>query len=1037
MKSMKLKRLVSVLLSIVMVFGLVYISAPSAYAEDNVTWPQITKESITIDQSKWAWNHVTSDFTTEFIDYKVIQYTTLEGHEHPKSTADKPLYEVGIIELYFTALPTASQRQSDSAGLNCKQGSIVVNVDKINWNGTVMTDGGDNFNTKTAAQAYWKNGNYEEYSYSGTTYTNAKGFVIQSGDTNIKYSYKIRLVEYTDAGSLKLSESSFNRNSKQSATIVFTSSGAGTYWYSVYDTKQENPEFDTEGYTLNENTNTLSIVDLNSYSEKYVYIKGNNGSVDSNILEVTIPAFTFPINHDVKYLDGFTFYNNDGVPYLGYFYSEYFTDTDGNKITEAVPGDTVKVVFNANGGTIQERYTLTEDDLIVGYAKSYKLDGWQVSGVEVDGSSISNQTEFSFIMPESNVSVNANLVLSGAKIKFKSNIPAPGIPNSLAWDYYSIFSDKWTSMAEYIIPEGQQEYEDTFKTGLKFRANEYFKPGLDIGAYVLKEIKIFNNGTNLNPSDDVLYDTGFTLQEGDNYEFRFVFRDKAYALITTDSNDPTMGTASASVNSTTLVYEGETVTLTATPNEGYVLKEWQVKDDNGTTIPVTIDSEDPNKASFVMTADYSDEITATAVFEAEALPSSECELTSVTLTGGGNTYTAEKNGTDFTITLPAGTDVSSLAQWPLTLEISEGATVAKNGDATWTNGAACGMALNTPVTFTVTAEDGATTQEYTIEIVMDGYIAVTFNHTCLVQNSLAIAFKAGGVDWSEYSDIYLHIERQAYAKNDPECTWRIEDIRDYTIDDRGRCVFTYSGISAAEMGDQIKATVYATKDGKEYVSNTDTYSIATYAYNTLENYKDNAALRTLLVDMLNYGSEAQTYFGKNVGNLVNAALTETQKSWATPGSISYENCKADGTFAGATARVSSRSLVLEETVKLKAYMTFDTTPGSNVKVVFRYTAASGQEKVTEVNSKDFVYDSAKNRYSAMLTTIAPPDFKKPISIKIYDGSTQISAEYTYSVESYAYSASQWEGSQYDALKTLVSAMIKYSRAAEAYFQQIQ
>ena len=174
-----------------------------------------------------------------------------------------------------------------------------------------------------------------------------------------------------------------------------------------------------------------------------------------------------------------------------------------------------------------------------------------------------------------------------------------------------------------------------------------------------------------------------------------------------------------------------------------------------------------------------------------------------------------------------------------------------------------------------------------------------------------------------------------------------------------------------------------------------------------------------------------------IADAVNAALTETQKSWATPGSISYENCKTDGTFAGAIARVSSRSLVLEETVKLKAYMTFDTAPGSNVKVVFRYTASSGQEKVTEVNSKDFVYDSAKNRYSAMLTTIAPPDFKKPISIKIYDGSTQISAEYTYSVESYAYSASQWEGSQYDTLKTLVSAMIKYSRAAETYFQQGQ
>lgn len=935
MKTMKLKGALSLLLSLVMVFSMIYIAAPSAYAEGDVTWPQITEESITVDESKWAWKYTTTDFVSEYKGLKVTQYPA--PVEHALSTEAQPLYEVGVIDLYFTALPTAEQRKSRLTGLQCNTGSIIVDTDTINWNGTEKAEDWDGFTTiTTAAQVNWKNGNETEYSFSGTMYDNARGFIIQTDDGNIKYSYKIRLAEYAETESLLLKNSSVRRGSKQNAEISFTSSSTGSYWYEVYDTKQENPVIDTtqEGYTLNENTNTLSITDLSSYTEKYVYIQGKNETATSNILEVIVPAFTFKIEHELKYLDGFTIYIQ-GNPTVGYFYSEYFTDIDGTKITEAIPGDTVKVVFNANGGTIQEQYTLTENDLIVGYAKAYKLAGWNITGAEVDEATVSNNTEFSFIMPESNVSVNADLVLSGAKIKFTSNIPAPGIPNSLSWEYYDVFSDSWSSMNDYILPEGQLEYEDTFKTGLKFRANSYFKPGLDIGSYIFKEIKVLNNGTDLEPTEETLYDTGFTLQEGDNYEFRFVFRPKAYALIETETNDSNMGSASASVNSTTVVYEGETVTLTATPKEGYVLKEWQVKDDNGTVIPVTSDPEDPNKASFVMTADYSDKITATAVF------------------------------------------------------------------------------------------------------VSDDYIPVVFNHTCLVQNSLAIAFKAGGVDWTGYSDIYLHIERQAYAKNDPECTWKTEDIRDYTIDDRGRCVFTYSGISAAEMGDQIKATVYATKDGKEYVSDTDTYSIATYAYNTLENYKDDAALRTLLVDMLNYGSEAQAYFDKNVGNLVNATLTETQKSWATPGSISYENCKADGTFAGATARVSSRSLVLEETVKLKAYMMFDTTPGSNVKVVFRYTAASGQEKVTEVNSKDFVYDSAKNRYSAMLTTIAPPDFKKPISIKIYDGSTQISAEYTYSVESYAYSASQWEGSQYDALKTLVSAMIKYSRSAETYFQQIQ
>ena len=918
------QRTASLFLCLVLVLGLSMGLAPIVFAEEPSTpdWPQIT--GLDLDQCTYEWQYVVEGFTSELKGYKIEQNPELE--KHSSHTDAKPRYIAGTITLYFDKLPTESERINDAAGVKFTPVGTEAG-DYIKWHETSPAASNSNRFDNKNFNITWGNGNYECYSTERITATTSR---CVEGSDGARYIYTFKLEEYSaPVTDLSISNGSAIRNSKTSATISLDASEDSSLYYSKYDAVQTNPVIDTtgDGIALVKGHNTFDISDLENGAVYYLYVVAKSGSVITEPLEIIIPEIQRNLVHEKQSFSGFG-YNNA-------FYTERFLNASGDSITSAVPGETVTVELGAFEASPSLYISYSDGSFIAKGIAKQALSRWDITEGVMDAVPGSNVYTFTFTMPDKDVSTEA----VGVPVSFSIINPVEGAAGHLC----AYHSEEYDSAGYYYSIPGNGE---SFKVipGTDVLAWMF----LDAEGYYLDTIRIKNNGELVDESKierniDFVPQFNWTgnahtiVEEGGDYTFEFVIQPKKFATVTVTSNDSNMGSATGSVEngSLALVYEGQTVTLTATPKEGYVLKEWQVKDDNGTNIPYIVDSEDSNKASFVMTADYSDEITATAVF------------------------------------------------------------------------------------------------------VSDDYLPVTFNHTCLVQNSLAIAFKAGGVDWSEYSDIYLHIERQAYAKNDPECIWRIEDIRDYTIDDRGRCVYTYSGISAAEMGDQIKATVYATKDGKEYVSNTDIYSIATYAFNTLEKYKDNAALRTLLVDMLNYGSEAQAYFGKNVGNLVNAALTETQKSWATPGSISYENCKADGTFAGATARVSSRSLVLEETVKLKAYMTFDTTPGSNVKVVFRYTAASGQEKVTEVNSKEFVYDSAKNRYSAMLTTIAPPDFKKPISIKIYDGSTQISAEYTYSVESYAYSASQWEGSQYDALKTLVSAMIKYSRAAEAYFQQIQ
>ena len=201
------------------------------------------------------------------------------------------------------------------------------------------------------------------------------------------------------------------------------------------------------------------------------------------------------------------------------------------------------------------------------------------------------------------------------------------------------------------------------------------------------------------------------------------FRERKFASVTATVNDPAMGSAAVAIGngeaspSQSVVFEGQTVTLTATPGERYMLKGWEVKvDGSDTLIEVTKDVENANKATFTMPA-TKENITAKAIFEVDPdKASTACNLRNVTLNISG--ATSERSGTKYTIKVPANTDEAALAKAVLKLEISEYAAVKKTGETdNWpAAGKACGMKLDTPVTFTVTAEDGKTTQDYALTI---------------------------------------------------------------------------------------------------------------------------------------------------------------------------------------------------------------------------------------------------------------------------------------------------------------------------------
>ena len=143
-----------------------------------------------------------------------------------------------------------------------------------------------------------------------------------------------------------------------------------------------------------------------------------------------------------------------------------------------------------------------------------------------------------------------------------------------------------------------------------------------------------------------------------------------------------------------------------------------------------------------------------------------------------------------------------------------------------------------------------------------------------VSNDITISFilkKAPFVS-AGYTSPYLKVKTGEKSVNIQGEETAIEGIECY--------VFSFKNIAPHMMNDKIYTTVMATKGEDIYYGETKEYSVASYMYSQLSNTND-AYLKTLLVDMLNYGAAAQVYQNHNKENLVNSRLTAEQINYGT------------------------------------------------------------------------------------------------------------------------------------------------------------
>ena len=355
-------------------------------------------------------------------------------------------------------------------------------------------------------------------------------------------------------------------------------------------------------------------------------------------------------------------------------------------------------------------------------------------------------------------------------------------------------------------------------------------------------------------------------------------------------------------------------------------------------------------------------------------------------------------------------------------------TPVDNGDGTHTATCSCGDAISDSHNFV----DGSCICG-AVEVTGPALDAnISIGETLSLESDLTmnLRIKTSQLKAYDLSTAYLVVERDIY-NSDGTMEVETRTLTDYTIKDN-RLVFAYTGISAAQMNDQIRAVLYV-KDasGKEYMSNQKITSVAIYSDLMLGASAGNQKLITLIIDMLNYGTAAQIYYNRHADAPVNQAFEsfKTYASYAsTDLSSALEDLSSQLPTAGATAAIS-QGLDLSTKVGITYKVKLPTgVNAANATLVIK--DADGNE--LEIFDLSTGTVDSKGRYCVTFFGSTSRDMRRVVYATVVVNGQAISNTYTYSISSYAHTIANTAGMP-ESLVDLTKLMVVYGDSAVAYF----
>ena len=262
------------------------------------------------------------------------------------------------------------------------------------------------------------------------------------------------------------------------------------------------------------------------------------------------------------------------------------------------------------------------------------------------------------------------------------------------------------------------------------------------------------------------------------------------------------------------------------------------------------------------------------------------------------------------------------------------------------------------------------------------------------------------------------------------------------VESSGRYYSSSQGIHAKYLGDTVYLAIYAKlSDGSYAYSKLAGYSAVQYATSQLKNSTD-TKLKQLVVAMLNYGAEAQLYFGHNTGSLANSSLTAAQKGLAESyradmvQSVPSASAAKQGVFVNNSGFSSRKPAIsFESAFCINYFFTPKYAPDSGITLYYwnaeDYNAAN---VLTAANAtgKFKLEGSGTGEYRGDITGIAAKELAGAVYVAAAyknGGTVWTSGVLGYSIGAYCSS----QASKGGTIAGLAKATAVYGYHAKAYF----
>lgn len=222
-------------------------------------------------------------------------------------------------------------------------------------------------------------------------------------------------------------------------------------------------------------------------------------------------------------------------------------------------------------------------------------------------------------------------------------------------------------------------------------------------------------------------------------------------------------------------------------------------------------------------------------------------------------------------------------------------------------------------------------------------------------------------------------------------------------------VISYEGLAAKEMNDYFFVTIYNAEG--EAISNTREDSVSFYVNRIFDTQTD--ACKTVLADMLLYGTQAQLYFGYNTDALAHEALTDDQLAYSSAEQAAVESVQVKGDHY-----YGSR-LILESRIQLQVAFEGLT---SDMYAIFTYTDCNGVEQQVRVNGNQFI--DAGNITCIELDRLVYADARATVTVTVYNADGTVYDTAADSIASYCQRITQ--------CKDLCDSLMRFADSAKAY-----